>query len=323
MSEKNSRESSKTTTETFDRRTYLKLAGMAGSGVGAGLGTGALSSEVTMPAQAASGAVFADFDYGSISEMKDHYYFEFGESNASLDTVSTKATGDASDSVLTLGEGDTKMISYDDDGNDLTSYPQVGDTITCWIRGANATENVNVNYGAVDGDGRDDHYYVKINMEKSLLGMGVVNDGSATWLTTAAEDPSFSTNTWYKLEIKWTDGSPNTHDVTLYDQNGNSLASFTYDGSDSADPNFEGRGFGYSAYLGSSSETAQFDYATTGSSGPIGKYQTVANFNKALGLSPFDFDRGETGAEIIKASEYSGPNELGGVYNGRRGLKIS
>lgn len=156
------------------------------------------------------------------------------------------------------------MVAYDDnDGYDLQAYPQIGDTITCWLRGANATENMNVTYGAVDGDGRDDHYYVKVNMEQSLLGVGVTIDGNSSFLATATEDPSFSKDTWYKLEIKWIDGSTNTHDVTLYDQNGNSLASFIYDGSDSSDPNFEGRGFGFDAYVGGPGEVAYFDYAKT------------------------------------------------------------
>lgn len=312
--------------QTVDRRTYLKLAGAAGSGIGAGIGTGALGTEFTAPARAAS--VVEDFNYSSSSEMRDHYHFDMGESNASLETVSSTATSDASDSVLEISGGNTKMVAYDDnDGSDLTAYPQVGETITCWIRGTNATENMNVIYGAVDGDGRDDHYYVKVDMDKSTMGIGVVDDGNATWLQSAPEDPSFSTNAWYKLEIQWNDASPNTHDVTLSDQSGNSVASLSYDGSDSADPGFEGRGLGYSAYLSSSSEAAQFDYAKTDGTETemIGQYDTVEDFinPEGNGLNLYDFDRGSSGAEIVEATDYSGPSRYTNVYNGRRSLKLS
>lgn len=303
--------------QTVDRRTYLKLAGAAGSGIGAGIGTGALGANFTAPVRAAS--VIEDFNYSSSSEMKSHYDFYFGQSNASLGSVSSTATSDASDSVLEITGGNTKMVAYDDgDGSDLTAYPQVGDTITCWIRGANATENVNVNYGAEDGDGRDDHYYVKVNMEKPGVGIGVVDDGDATWLQSAPEDPSFSANAWYRLEIQWNDGSPNTHDVTLYDQNGNSLASLTYDGTDSADPQHEGHGFGYSAYVGSS-EAAEFDYATmnrSDSSSGNENYAIIDDFEDE-GLSEYTHDPTRSGTASIVSSSNSP------VYEGENALEIS
>lgn len=170
-------------TRRFNRRSVLKLAG---AGLGTSVGTKALGNQLVMPARAASGAVFEDFDYGSSADMKNYYHFGTGKSLASLDTVGSTATSDASSSVLKISGGTSKMIAYDDnDGYDLQAYPKVGDTITCWLRGANATENMNVIYGAVDGAGRDDYYYVKMNMENSLLGMGMVVDGTATWLTTA------------------------------------------------------------------------------------------------------------------------------------------
>lgn len=308
--------------QTVDRRTYLKLAGAAGSGIGAGIGTGALGANFTASVRAAS--VIEDFDYSSSSEMKDHYDFYFGQSNASLGSVSSTATSDASDSVLEITGGNTKMVAYDDgDGSDLTAYPQVGDTITCWIRGANATENVNVNYGAEDGDGRDDHYYVKVNMEKPVVGIGVVDDGDATWLQSAPEDPSFSANAWYRLEIQWNDGSPNTHDVTLYDQNGNSMASLSYNGTDSADPQHEGHGFGYSAYLGSSSEAAQFDYAKTDSSSESTgyNYYRIDDF-EGSDLEEYRFDKGENGARITHRDAYDGPNRFKSTYAGQYSLEI-
>lgn len=306
--------------QTVDRRTYLKLASTAGTGLGIGVGTGAVSSELLSHARTANGSIIEDFNYSSTSDMKDYYYFDRGESYASLDTISSTPTSDASESVLAINGGNAKMIAYDDDdGYDLQAYPQIGDTIVCWLRGANGTENMNVLYGAVDGDSRDDHYYVKVNMESSLLGMGVVNDGSSSWLATAPEDPPFSSNAWYRLEVQWNDGSPNTHDVTLYDQNGSSLASFTYDGSDSADPNFEGRGFGYSAFLGTSSEVAYFDFANkdgenNGSSGE--NYAVIDDFEDG-DLSEYTHDPTRSGSASVVSS--SGAP----VYDGTNALEIN
>lgn len=336
MSEKNRNAASENmdTSQTIDRRTYLKLAGMTGSGIGAGIGTGALGTQFTAPARAAS--VIEDFNYSSSSEMRDHYHFDMGESNASLESVSSTATSDASDSVLEISGGNAKMLAYDDnDGSDLTAYPQVGETITCWIRGANATENMNVIYGAEDGDGRDDHYYVKVDMDKSTMGIGVVDDGNATWLQSAPEDPSFSTNAWYKLEIQWNDASPNTHDVTLFDQSGNSVASLSYDGSDSADPHHEGRGFGYSAYLGSSNEAAYYDYSKTSDGSDDGspdlskwennaEHSIVEDFELTDIQEDYTFDRGNPeGATLVRDSDYTGSNPLGPTYSGQKALRIS
>ena len=164
---------------------------------------------------------------------------------------------------------------------------------------------------------------MKLNLAEGHLGLFAYDGGSGMTFTGDWNNSAIQNTTgWYKVEVDWT--TDHTHTVTLY-QNGSEVTSFSYTES-SSDPQHTATGVGFAGFL-SSGETAQFDYAMTTSgsdnSEPIGKYQTIVNFNKALGLSPFDFDRGEAGAEIIKASEYSGPNDLGGVYNGRQGLKLS
>lgn len=250
----------------YNRRSVLKLAGAAGGSIGAGISVSALGTEFIAPAHAATN-VIDDF---TNTNLTGRYYFETGSSYASVDTVSNKATSEADDNVLKISGGTTEMVAYKDDGDtNLDMYPEIGDTIRCWVRGVNGTENMNVTYGAVASDGKDDHYYIKVDFGDNLLGMGKTDDGSSTWLESSNDNLSLAADTWYKLEIDWS--TDHNHTVTLYDGSGSEVGSLTYQET-SNDPKFEGRGIGFDAYT-SSGETAYFDYATRANKGLIDDFE--------------------------------------------------
>ncbi|PSP56767.1 hypothetical protein BRC82_01440 [Halobacteriales archaeon QS_1_67_19] len=320
MSEKNIDTSSEKITEkqTVDRRTYLKLAGAAGSGLGAGVGTGVLGTEFSTPVSAESGTVVDDFTYSS-GGLSDRYVFDQDAGNATVATASTVGSSDDDSNVLEITDGTSVLHAYKGDGDtDLNAYPEIGDTFSCWIRETNGTGMMNFIYGAKD---KDNKYYVQLNLTNAHLGLFKYVNGSGSSLAGDWSNSTIENNTgWFEVEIQWT--TDHQHTVTLY-QDGSEVTSFSYT-EDSNDPKFTANGVGFAGHL-ESGETAQFDYATTTSDTSSGFRQSnVDNFEKPdLNLDAYDFDRGESGAEIVADSETGGTTEFGPTYSGSRALKIS
>ena len=322
MSEKltRSEDRNKESTTSINRRKYLKLASMAGTGLGTGLGASALGNEFTTPARAATAVVD---DFGN-TNLSGRYVFDQRGATTSVSTVSSAVTSGADTNVLQMdGGGDTRMHAYKGDGDtDLNAYPENGDTFSCWMRGLNGTENMNFIYGAQD---KDNKYYVKLNLETGALGLFKYVSGSGQSLQGDWSNSSIQSNTgWFELEINW--ATDHTHTVTLY-QNGSQVTSFSYT-EGSTDPQFTSTGVGYSVYL-SSGETAQFDYATTtggsnsGGSTSVYKQSNVDNFEVAdKKLDAYRFDRGESGTAIIADSDTTGTQVGGPTYSGTRALQI-
>jgi hypothetical protein len=326
MSEKNSKTVREQVAEnqTFDRRSYLKLASVAGDGLGGGFGTGALSTQFTTPAQAAT-TVVDDF---SNSNLSDRYVFDQRNATTGVTTISSSVTSEADANVLQMeGDGSTVMHAFNaDEDTDLNAYPEPGDTFSCWVRGLNGTEIMNFSYGAQDANNK---YYVQFNLDSAHLGLFKYVNGSGRSLSGDWSNSTIQNNTsWFKVEIQWT--TDHQHTVTLY-QNGSEVTSFSYT-EDSDDPQFTANGVGFSGHL-NSGETAQFDYSTTtedgdggggSDNGSVYKQSNIDNFEVAAKeLDAYRFDRGESGAEIIADEEQSEKDSFGPTYSGTRALKIS
>ena len=309
MSEKNIDTGSEKITEkqTVDRRTYLKLAGAAGSGLGAGAGTGALGTEFTSPVRAAS-TVVDDF---SDTDLNGRYKFNQRNATTGVTTVSTAVTSDADKNVLQMeGDGSTTMHAFQgDDDTDLNAYPEIGDTFSCWIRELNGTGTMNFIYGAKDANNK---YYVQLNLTNAHLGLFKYVNGSGDSLAGDWSNSTIENNTgWFKVEIEWT--TDHQHTVTLY-QNGSQVTSFSTT-DDSGDP-FTANGVGFAGHLDTTSETTQFDYATTtGSSSTETTYtpKGLAPIDRfedgSLESSTYDFDRGEDGASIVDTPTFGGSSK--------------
>lgn len=308
--------------QTIDRRSYLKLAGATGSGLGAGFGASALSTGFATSAQAAP-TVIEDFDEVSLD---DRYEFDQQTATASVTTVSSTVTDNASRNVLQIeGDGVTSMHAFEGDGDtDLDAYPAIGNTISCWMRGLSGGETMNFIYGAQDAANK---YYVQLNLNSGHLGLFRYIDGAGDSFSGDWNNSTISNNTgWFKVEIQWT--SDHQHTVTLH-QDGSEVTSLSYtEGSD--DPKFTANGVGFAGYV-DSGETAQFDYAITtmdgnGGSGneSVYKQTNIDNFEVAdKKLTAYDFDQGESGAEIVADTEETGKEIFGPTYSGTRALEIS
>ena len=303
--------------QTVDRRTYLKLAGAAGSGLGAGVGTGALGTEFSTPARAESGTVVDDFTYSS-GGLSDRYVFDQDAGNATVVTASTVGSSDDDSNVLEVTDGSSVLHAYKGDGDtDLNAYPEIGDTFSCWIRELNGTGIMNFSYGVKD---KNNKYYVQLNLSNAHLGLFKYVNGSGESLTGDWSNSTIENNTgWFEVEIQWT--TDHQHTVTLY-QDGSEVTSFSYT-EDSNDPKFTANGVGFAGHL-ESGETAQFDYATTTGSGSESRYQMTAIDDFEVDDREFDedrFDRGESGAEIVYSTESTEGH--GPTYSGPQALKIS
>jgi len=303
----------KRTDSTIDRRDYLKMASGAGATLGSGLGMGALGTGFTSPARAATTVVD---DFGD-TNLSGRYVFDSRGATTSVTSVSSAVTSGADTNVLQMeGDGNTRMHAYKGDSDtDLNAYPEIGETFSCWMRGLNGTENMNVTYGAQD---KDNKYYVKLNLETGDVGLFKYVSGSGQSLAGDWGNATVQNNTsWFKIEIEWK--TDHSHTVTVY-QNGSQVGSLSYT-EDSGDPQFTATGVGYSAYL-SSGETVQYDYATTdgGSSGSYSpNYTIVENFEPPKSLSEnYTFNKGSSYASAVKddTAGYSGSNSLGPSYSG-------
>lgn len=320
MPEKSNEVNEKITSDTqqINRRSYLKLASAAGSGLGTGIGARTLGTEFTTPAQAASTVVD---DFGD-TNLSGRYSFDQSGATTSVTTLSSAVTSEANKKVLQMeGGGTTEMNAFKEDSDtDLDAYPEIGDTFSCWLRGLNGTENMNFSYGVKD---KDSKYYVKLNLETGALGLFQIENDSGGSLAGDWSNSTIQNNTgWFKVEIDWTTG--HEHTVTIW-QNGSEVTSISYT-EGSGDPKFTANGVGFAGYL-TSGETAQFDYVTT-TGEPTNTNSSIAETiddfevsNRSL-EDVYDFDRGKAGASIVSDSEYSGSNSLESSYNGSHALKI-
>jgi hypothetical protein len=291
---------------TIDRRSYLKLAGAAGTGLGTGIGASALGAEFATSARAAV-SVIDDFTYNS-GDHTDRYKFDQSAGTVSRPTVSTVSANDDDSRVLELADDTVEMNAFKDDGDiNLNTYPNIGETFTCWIRGLNGTENMNFMYGV---KGKDSKYYVKLNLETGDVGLFQVQNGSGGSLAGDWGVSTIQNNTdWFKIEVDWT--TDHQHTITLW-QNGSKVTSFSYT-EDSTDPQYTANGVGFAGYLGSG-ESTQFDYATKSgssnddSSGP--NSAIIDDFNDE-DLSSYSTDRGsKSDANFVSSPSFEGNKAL-------------
>jgi len=275
------------------------MASGAGATLGTGLGVGALGTGFTSPARAATTVVD---DFGD-TNLSGRYVFDSRGATTSVTSVSNAVTSGADTNVLQMeGDGNTRMHAYKGDSDtDLNAYPEIGETFSCWMRGLNGTENMNVTYGAQD---KDNKYYVKLNLETGDVGLFKYVSGSGQSLAGDWGNSTVQNSTsWFKVEIEWK--TDHSHTVTVY-QNGSQVGSLSYT-EDSGDPQFTATGVGYSAYL-SSGETAQYDYATTSNSGDTGETGSwepisfiIDNFEDA-NISEYEHDTSRPGRASIVSS---------------------
>lgn len=296
-------------TGEINRREYLKQMGVAGSGIA--LGGAGLGSFGTGQVRAAE-TVIENFNRTS---PLDDYNGETGGADYQIvqDTMEEGTTDSTNTLKATGAYGDLGSTTVSTPrGNEYRARIKVGDSTA----GPSLLTCVQDTTSAINGC-----YWAYVNQKYGSLDLSLRQSGNHTDLASASL-PTLTQGTIYELAVEL--GSDTVRAI-LYESDGTTVIADTGSVSDST---FSGGQLGF--YTGGGGYPAYYDYVTeealgsgSGTTGDIGKYKTVENFKKPTGLSPYSFDRGESGAEIVETSEYSGPNALGGVYNGRRGLKIS
>jgi hypothetical protein len=227
---------------TFNRRSYLKTLGATSSGLALG-GIGLNETEIES-ARAAT-AIIDDFEDGDLSEY-NHDTTRDGRAS-----IVSSPTYDGS-YAMEINNENAELIST----SGLAAYPAVGDTFSYWIRGTGGADDVNLSYGVQDHNNR---YFVRVDIANNDLMLARYQSESITWLNKNTGGFTLSQDTWYEVEVTWSESGD--HTATIYDGSGSQVAQVSASG----DSTWTSGGIGYDAYL-SSGEYVYFDYVTLGSS---------------------------------------------------------
>lgn len=231
-------------------------------------------------------ALIDDFEDGNLSE----YSFDRGASGASVVTSPAYHGSQA----LAISGTDTELISTED----LSHYPSIGTSFSCWVRATGGAEKLNLTYGVQDHDNR---YYANLNFNKNRFSLYRWDNSSTVTLDFNDSGFTVSEDAWYKIKVHWDrDG---THTATLYDASGHRLVQ-----AQATDTTWESGGVGYDAYLASSGGTVYFDFVTLDLE-RVSEINVVDNFEDG-NLDEYEFDRGQSGASVVSNPVYRGSNAL-------------
>jgi len=269
-------------TNSFRRRSLLKLAGVAS--IGGGFMAGAPVESPVSPVGRATAATETVVESFENTELSTDYSFDRGASGASL--VSSPSYSGTT--ALAISDTNTELISTGQFGSDT---PAAGETFRYRFQVTNAASaGWNFTYGVQDHDNR---YYVQFDYADSKFRLYKYLNTDGNRIDSTAFTPT--EEEWYTVEIDWaTDG---THTVTLFDSSDTQVAQLS--GTDSEWTSGE---IGFDAYLADSSATVTFDHVTlveSGSGGGGSSDGIVFDDFEDGSLSEYNFDRGASGASVV------------------------
>ncbi len=313
MSEKpiDANEESNGQKRNFTRRKYLKLAGVAGSGLGTGIGASAMGSELVTPVKAAP-SVIEDFNCdSSVDECSPLSDYNGETSNDYYEIVTdTLEGGDSTNTLKATG-------SYGDLGNTNVNTPR-GNEYRVKFKVGNNTVNpglltcVQNTSAAVD-----DCYWAQVNQKYGKLKIYLREGGSGT-NSASTSLPTLSTGTVYELAVELDSDAVRT---TIYDNNGNSVT----ETASISDSTYSGGQLGF--YTGGEGSSAYYDYVTKESLGDgnyTPEYVLTDDFEPPNDLdSYYRFNTGRSNAQPVTDDEaaYSGSNPLAPVFSGEKVLE--
>ncbi|MFC4552402.1 hypothetical protein [Halorussus sp. GCM10023401] len=222
--------------------------------------------------------IIDSFDDGDLLE----YNFDRGKSGASVVSNPTKNGSNA----LAIDNTNTEMVSVPS----LDLYPEVGDTFTSWVRMTGGADDMNLTYGVQDHQNR---YFVRVDVPNNDLILFRYEGGTASKLASA--DPTLAEDTWYEVEVEWSED--NVHTVTIRDDGGTALAQIS-----ATDSTWTEGGVGYDAYLGSGG-TVYVDDVRIKGAGVIDSFEDGD-------LLKYNFDRGKSGASVVSSPTKDGSKAL-------------
>lgn len=282
--------SNDTPASTLNRRHYLKVASIAGTG----LGSGVLSSEFSTPVKAAPSVIE---DFNRSSPLSD-YDGETGGEDYQIVTDTLEPDGSPTKTLKATG-------TWGDLGHNNVSTPrgyeyrvriEVGDNSV----GPSLLTCVQNTSSAID-----DCYWALVDQNSSELDLILRQNGSGTKLTSSSM-PSLTTGAIYELAVELDSSSVR---AILYDSDGSTVVADTGSASDST---WSGGQLGF--YTGGGSYPAYYDYVTKDSLGSSDDGSSQESFViddfEDGDLSEYDFDRGSTGASLVSSPTQSGSSAL-------------
>lgn len=282
---------------TLPRRKILKV-----TGAGIGVGVSVLNPGINVTSvRAVSTSLIDDFEDGDISE----YSGEVGKYTVQSSTVlegnySLKATDPYGKIANSSTKGQTTR------GNEYVAQVLAPS-------GSDGYPGLLV--GSQDPDYPGSDCYMSIlQPAKDQLLLLRRDSGSNTVLDSVSV--SLSEGTEYRLAMRY---ATERIQVSVQDKNGNKIG-----GTDAIkDTTYSGGYFGF--YTGNSTPV-YYDYIETAPLTSTFRDEHIfepIEYFKDEDLSPYSFDRGESGASIVHGSDYTGTNGFGGSYAGEKALKIS
>lgn len=180
----------------------------------------------------------------TIESFEDQDMSEYTAFDGSLSDVSF-VTSPVKDGSYAAEVGDANVYYYDDGSGGLNAYPEAGDTIRYNLYHHNEADDYSLLYGVQDSSS---FYELRVDVYNDVFEFLVYNSGSASFL---ASDSSItlSNGVWHEIEISW--NTDESHDLSLFDDSGNTLSTLSYGGGHSNDPGYTSGGIGGKWLLGS------------------------------------------------------------------------
>lgn len=280
----------------IDRREYLRLTGASTGFVVGGLGAGGFGST---PVRAAS-TVLDDFEDGDMNEYSGSTAGYTVQSSTVLEGSYSLECNDAYERLGYTTDSTTRGNEY----KCRVMAPSGGPTPLGLLVGV---QNPDFPF--------NDCYCTFVNVPNDRLSLLKKEGGNNNWLD--GVDISLSDGTEYIAGLRY---DSSTVQAVVYDSSGTELASTN----SVSDGTYSGGTFGF--YCGSD-VPGYFDYVREEpmgeqSSDESYEFEKIDDFELS-NLSKYSFDRGESGASVVRDPVYDGPNPFGPSYSGMGALEIS
>jgi len=160
-------------------------------------------------------SVIDDFEDGDMSEyIGDTSEFVIQTSDVKNGIYAVEVTRSGSD-----------LNAQSFDGLDL--YPSKGDKFRYWWKAESGPVN-EFAYAHQKNSSKNERYIIESDPANDEIRL--IYDNGPDQITKATASVTLSGNTWYENEIAWTDNGD--HELTVFDENGNSIASASYNNTD-------------------------------------------------------------------------------------------
>lgn len=257
------------------RRSLLQTLGI---GAGATLsGTGLFTSTTAVAGETSTTTepgIIEDFEDGDLTE----YTFDYGAANTSIITTPTY-------------HGAYAMESQNDAHLYQTQFPRApsqGELFSCHTQGSGGPF-AEFTYGLQDAK---NFYAVRIRYDTDKISVLKCEAGTWSELTGAYLTFSFLEDTWYEMEVDWSESGD--HTLTVRGNGNSATISCT-------DTTWASGGIGFLT-VGSSTTVARYDYATKPQRELDGL--TVDDFEDG-DLTEYTFPNGSSGARVTDTTSYT------------------